>query len=208
MRKVEDVKKIRVVAITGRSGSGKSTVAKLFSAKGYTVLDADEAAKKAVEKGSECLRELAQFFGKDIILQSGELDKKLLAQRAFETKDKAKILTNTTHPHIVKILNSGIETAQNNGEALIFIDGAVIIGGMFEKYCDEFIVVTAPFENAVERIMSRDSISESLVKKRLASQLPEEDMLAKAKYIIENNTSNEQLCSRAKEVLKQVEKSL
>ncbi len=196
--------KIKVVAITGRSGSGKSTVAKIFTAQNFTVLDADAAAKRALQKGSECIAKLAIAFGNDIVLENGEIDKKLLAQRAFQTSEGAKTLTDITHPKIVSILASDIKNAWKKGEKLIFVDGAVIIGGLFEKYCDEFIVVTAPDAEAVKRITARDGITKQLANKRLSAQKTLAEMMEKANYIIKNNADSASLEKAALSVLGEI----
>ncbi len=195
---------IKVIAITGRSGSGKSTVSDYFAKHDQIVLNADEAAKKAVEKGSECLKKLAAIFGNDIILQDGNLNKSLLASRAFKTSQQAKLLTDTTHPYIVNILKQGINSAKKSGKKVVFVDGAVIIGGMFEQYCDEFIVVTSLQEQAINRIILRDNIDRQQAERRLAAQKTQEEMLQKATYVIENNNNMHELLKSAKNVLNKI----
>ncbi|MEG1745314.1 MAG: dephospho-CoA kinase, partial [Ruthenibacterium sp.] len=126
----------RVVAVTGRSGSGKSTVTAHFAALGYPTLDADRIAHDIARTGSPCLAQLVRVFGADILDEKGALRRAVLAQRAFETPQSTQRLTDITHPAIVAQLLAGAAAAKESGAPLVFVDGAVIVGGMFEQYCD------------------------------------------------------------------------
>ncbi|MEG1070016.1 MAG: dephospho-CoA kinase, partial [Ruthenibacterium sp.] len=147
------MKHTQIVAITGRSGSGKSTVSAYFASKGFPVLDADVIARTVTEKGSPCLVKLAKAFGADILDENGCLLRQELAMRAFQDCKSAKKLTNLTHPAITKKLLAGIECACKEGATLVFVDGAVIVGADFEQYCDKIILVTARERDAISRIV-------------------------------------------------------
>ncbi len=191
---------MKIIAITGKSGSGKSTVSDTFRQEGFTVLDADLAAKKAVEN-KNVLQKLQSEFGDDII-ENNVLNRKLLAKRAFENEHRAKVLANITHPEIVRLLLLGVQNAQNSGEHIVFVDGAVIIGGLFEKHCNEFIVVFCNEENMLKRLLVRDGLNKEQAKKRLESQLAQENYLKAANYVLENNGTKEELVQKAKELLR------
>ena len=195
---------MKTVAITGRSGSGKSTVAAYFAAEGYSVLDADSVARQVTQKGSPCLVQLAKAFGADILDADGALLRKELAARAFSSPENTKKLTDITHPAIVAQLLEGVQQAKNAGASLVFVDGAVIVGGAFEPYCDKFIVVISPVQDALSRIVLRDGISKQAARDRLSAQLPEQDLLAKADFILENTTTPQALREKAQAVLRQL----
>ncbi len=197
---------MKVIAITGRSASGKSTVSSVYKNLGFTVLDADLSAKKAVSN-QKCLEKLVEAFGMQII-SNGQLNRKLLAKTAFESADNTKLLTDITHPFIENLLLNDINTAKNNKEKIVFVDGAVIIGFIFEKHCDEFIVVTSPIEKALKRIIKRDGISRESALMRLDKQLPEEEYLKAANYIIKNNYDKKRLEKDALDVLNKVLKKV
>ncbi len=194
---------MRVIAITGRSGSGKSTVSEVYQGEGFTVLDADLAARKAVEN-IDCIRKLIEAFGDDIIDENNVLNRKKLAEKAFANEEQTKKLTDITHPEIVKILLNGIEKARNNNENIVFVDGAVIIGGIFEKYCDEFIVVVSPQSEAIKRIILRDNISEENAINRLNSQLSQEEFIQKANYILYNDKDRQNLIIQSIQLLEKL----
>ena len=135
---------MKTVAITGRSGCGKSTVAQYCRSRGFPVLDGDAVAREVTQPGSPCLPALAKAFGADILDEDGALRRGVLAQRAFATKGDARRLTDITHPEIVRRLLAGVAQARAAGAKLVFVDGAVIVGAPFEPFCDAIIVVRAP----------------------------------------------------------------
>ena len=89
--------KALVIGLTGPIGSGKSAVAKLFCENGYVSVDADKLAKKVVEKGSLTLQKLAKNFGDEIINPDGTLNRKMLAKKAFSSKESTALLNSITH---------------------------------------------------------------------------------------------------------------
>ncbi len=195
---------MKIIAITGKSASGKSTVSRLFEQEGFTVLDADLAARQAVQN-KEVLKKLQNEFGEDII-ENSALNRKLLAQRAFASKNKTKALTDITHPEIVRLLLLGVQEAENRGENIVFVDGAVIIGGLFEKHCDEFIVVISDEESMLKRIEARDNLSREQAQKRLNSQLSQDMYLKAAHYVLDNTGTQKQLEQSAKQLLEKLAK--
>ena len=190
-----------LVAVTGRSGSGKSTVSAFYRAKGYPVLDADAAAREIVEAGSPVLKELCASFGQDILQEDGTLDRKKLAEKAFCSVQQTKRLSDITHPAIAALLLERAAAYAKQGANLCFVDGAVILGSPLEPYCKHWVVVTAPHEQAVQRIMQRDGISAQRAEERLNVQTPEEALLARADYVIQNDGGQEALQQRAQAVL-------
>ncbi|MBQ8603830.1 MAG: dephospho-CoA kinase [Oscillospiraceae bacterium] len=199
------MKKGTIVAITGQSGCGKSTLSRYYSSKGYTVIDCDKVAKE-VRRLTDCQIRLAEEFGFDIIVE-GVIDTKLLSQRAFATPEKLQKLTDITHPFIEKEILDRAQTAFEKGQEYVFVDGAVIIGGIVEKHCDKFIVVVVEFEKQCRRLMMRDDIDYDRAANRILSQTPYSDMLKKADYVINNNTAVENLILQGELVLRQLTKN-
>lgn len=195
---------MQVVAVTGRSGSGKSTVSAYYASLGYPVLDADRVSREVVRPGSACLAALCAAFGPDILAPDGALDRAALAARAFATLENARRLTQITHPAIVEALLAGVSQARETGKPLVFVDGAVIVGEAFEPYCDRIIVVVTTERVALSRVMLRDGISKSAARARLAAQRPEAELREAADYIIENLGDEQRLREMAQRVLDQL----
>ncbi|MBQ3587644.1 MAG: dephospho-CoA kinase [Oscillospiraceae bacterium] len=198
------MKKGTVVAITGQSGCGKSTLSRFYSSKGYTVIDCDEVAKY-VRTLTDCQVQLADFFGYDII-REGVVDTKLLSARAFASPENLQKLTDITHPFIEKVILERAEEAFDKGREIVFVDGAVIIGGIVEKHCDKFIVVVAETETQCRRLMKRDNITYEQARTRVLKQTPYSDMLKKADYVINNNTGIDTLILQGEYVIRQLMK--
>ena len=192
---------MKTVAITGRSGCGKSTVAQYCRSRGFPVLDGDAVAREVTQPGSPCLPALAKAFGADILDEDGALRRGVLAQRAFATKGDARRLTDITPPEIVRRLLAGVAQARAAGAKLVFVDGAVIVGAPFEPFCDAIIVVRAPQQVLEQRIMRRDGISRQAAQARLASQLAQEKLDAAATFLLDNTGSEQALRAQARAVL-------
>ena len=185
------------VGITGRSGCGKSTVTACFAARGVPVADADQISRQVLQPGSPVLAQLAARFGGDILSGEGVLDRRLLADRAFATPEGKADLDAITHPAIVRRIEAARQAAQQAGSPLFLIDGAVLVGSVIDGIWDRLIVVTAPYEVSVERIVARDGIRPEMARRRLDAQLPEAALAARADIVLANDGTQEQLRRQA-----------
>lgn len=188
------------VGITGRSGCGKSTVTACFAAHGVPVADADQISREMLQPGSPVLAELAARFGGDILSGEGVLDRRLLADRAFATPEGKAALDAITHPAIVRRIEAARQAARQAGSPLFVIDGAVLVGSVIDGIWDRLIVVTAPYEVSVERIVARDGIRPEMARRRLDAQLPEAALTARADILLANDGTREQLRRKAEDL--------
>ena len=188
---------MRTVGITGRSGCGKSTVTACFAARGVPVADADQISRQVLQPGSPVLAQLAARFGGDILSGEGVLDRRLLADRAFATPEGKADLDAITHPAIVRRIEAARQAAQAAGSPLFVIDGAVLVGSVIDGIWDRLIVVTAPYEVSVARIVARDGIRPEMARRRLDAQLPEAALAARADIVLANDGTQEQLRRQA-----------
>lgn len=175
-----------VWGLTGKSGSGKTTVAKLLEKKGFYVVDGDILARKAVEKGSPVLKKLADFFGEDIILPDGTLDRRKTAERAFSSPESTNKLNEITHGEIDRMFSLEIEKAEKAGYRNCLFDAAALLESPSKARCDKIIVVTAPVEIRLERILSRDGISQKEALRRINAQKDDEYYAGFADILIRN----------------------
>lgn len=185
------------VGITGRSGCGKSTVTACFAARGVPVADADQISRQVLQPGSPVLAQLAARFGGDILSGEGVLDRRLLADRAFATPEGKADLDAITHPAIVRRIEAARQAAQAAGSPLFVIDGAVLVGSVIDGIWDRLIVVTAPYEVSVARIVARDGIRPEMARRRLDAQLPEAALAVRADFLLANDGTQEQLRRQA-----------
>lgn len=191
----------KMIAITGRSGSGKSRVAAYYRSLGYEVCDADLVAREIVQTDPDCLALLCSRFGSDILNEDGSLNRRLLANKAFATPEGTQALTDITHPAIIRSILRQCEACTKE---IFFVDGAVIVGHELQKFCQKIILVSAGDELAVQRICSRDGISPEMAQRRLDAQTPLAVLRAAADYEIENTATEHQLLQQADTVLRQI----
>ena len=133
--------RVKLIGLTGQSGAGKSTAAELFKQSGMTVIDADALVAKIYESSSACLKSVAASFGQDIINPDGSLNRRLLAKRAFESKENTALLGAIVHPFVIaetlRILKTLSGTAVfdapqraiTRGQSAVFYDGDSVLGG-------------------------------------------------------------------------------
>lgn len=189
------------VGLTGRSGCGKSTVTAVFAAAGVPCVDADGLSREILQPGSPILPALAERFGADILDENGVLRRRLLADRAFADPASTQALNAITHPEILRRFRAAKQAAAAQGAPLLLLDGAVIVGTAFEAECDRLVVVTAPFEASVARIVKRDGIAPEMAARRLDAQLSEQTLTARADAILRNDGTLAALEQAAQELL-------
>ncbi len=175
-----------VYGLTGKTGAGKSTVALALKEKGFYIIDGDIIARHITDKGKPALKELSDFFGKDIINPDGTLHRKLLASRAFSSKENTAKLNEITHPHICAEFLEEIERAKKEGYEKALIDAAAILESDCKRLCDKIIVVTAPADIRLERILLRDGITREQALTRMNAQRDDEYYFSRADIIVRN----------------------
>lgn len=193
---------MKVIGITGSSGSGKSTVAAHYAALGYPVIDGDGISRELAVPGSAYVHALQQAFGEDICDASGALERRVMGERAFATEEGQQRLTKVTTPLIYAEIDRRIAAYRAAGKPLVFLDGALIIGTPFASFCDEIIAVLADPETQLARITLRDGVSREAAANRLARQPHNQAMQQGATHCLWNLTNKEDLICKAEKLLK------
>lgn len=171
--------------ITGRSGCGKSTVARLFEAYGVHHVDADRVVHQLYRPGTPCVAALVAQFGQDILLEDGSVDRRKLGALVFADPAALQLLGATVHRFVGEEIESIAQEQQRLGAKGLLIDAIALIEG--GQNSGPLIVVTAPYEHQLARIMARDSIEEQAARARLDAQKPEEFFTSHADYVIVND---------------------
>ena len=173
-----------VYGLTGKTGAGKSTVAAFLKEKGFYIIDGDLIARHITDKGKPALVLLADSFGEDIINADGTLNRRLLASRAFASPENTALLNSLTHPLITEEFKSEIEKAAAESYERAVIDAAALLESDCRDLCSKIIVVYAPEEMRLERIMSRDGIMEKEAVTRMRAQKSDEYYFSQADIIV------------------------
>jgi dephospho-CoA kinase len=194
------------VAITGGIGSGKSAVAKLFEEWGAQIVDADILARKVVEPGSEGLRRIIENFpNDDLILLDESLNRPKLASIIFADSEKKKLLESLLHPLIRQLWLSEMEGLKKAGAPVI----VYVVPLFFESTAkmveiEKVILITAPEDLRIKRIMARDLFPREIAIARIQAQLPDSKKRDKSDYVIENDSTLEALREKSKGVFNDI----
>ena len=196
------MKHYKLIGLTGQSGAGKSTVAEVFAKLGAYVINADKIVAELYNAGSPCLKAVAAEFGQDTIRADGTLDRRLLAQRAFASRERTDALNRLVHPFVTARLLELLRGA----EGMVVFDAPQLFEADADVICDAVVAVTADKDIRVNRIIKRDSLSEEQAMLRVNAQYGEEYFRARADYIIENNFDEESLRTQAEKVYNKLNK--
>ena len=172
------------IGITGGIGSGKSIVSEIFHLYGVPLYNADQEAKKLNDTSPFIRAQLTLQFGEDLYV-GGRLDRKKLSSIIFHDDQKLSIVNSIIHPQLALHFTEWCRKREHY--PVVILDAALLIEAGFNQFVNEVIIVQAPKELRISRVMQRDGVSRSEVEARMNSQLPEEVKLRYANHVITND---------------------
>ena len=175
------------VGITGGIGSGKSTVCRIFESLGIPVYDADYWAKWLLNHDKELKKAVTHIFGLEAYTQEGDYNTKFVAQSAFSNPEKLAALNAVAHPAVEKHSRAWHSDKTVAGYPYTIKEAALLVESGGHRYVDFLVVVTAPEQLRVQRVVERDNSTEAQVLARMQAQLPEIQKVALADGIIVND---------------------
>jgi dephospho-CoA kinase len=194
-----------VIAVTGGMGTGQSSVCKILQQLGAKTINADIVAKREIENNAAVQKELKKTFGAKVFYRNGKLNRKLLARLAFADEAKTVRLNKIVHPQMVARIIDMIENARDSGRySMIVVDAALIYELSLENMFDAVVVVASKMKYRIERIKQRDKLGDKEISDRMSKQIPIEDKMAWADYLIENNGTLEQLEGKVRKLFHQL----
>jgi dephospho-CoA kinase len=188
-----------ILGVTGGIGSGKTTVCKLFESKGIPVYNSDERAKYILAHHPDVKQQLLKLFGEKIFTDHLP-DRKKIAAIVFSDKEKLKLLNAIIHP---KVREDFEQWKKQQTSKIIIKEAAILIESGTYKQVDKILVVTAPLEQRIQRVMQRDGVSRLEILNRLSNQLDDKSRLKYAHYSIDNS-EGKNLELQVDEVLKKL----
>ena len=194
---------MKVIGLTGGTGSGKSVVSKSLAAAGAVIVDADKIAHEIILKGEPAYQEIIEYYGTGILDEEGNIIRKKLGEIVFNDKQKLAFLNQCTHKYITAEVKRQIAEAKAEGTATaIIVDAPLLLEAKLETVCDLVWVVYAEPEVRAQRVMARDGITYELAKARIANQKSWEEYKAAADAVIDNSKDLSYLEGQLNEILK------
>ncbi|EDO1252915.1 dephospho-CoA kinase [Listeria monocytogenes] len=181
----------KTIGLTGSVATGKSTVSNMIQQAGIPLVDADIAARKVVEPGTEGLKEIVAYFGEEILLADGTLDRAKLGEIIFKDKEKREKLNEITHPRVKDYMLEARERFFRAGEELVFFDIPLLFESHLESLVDQIVVVWTTPETELKRLMERNNLTKEDALRRIESQMGIDEKARKADFFIDNNESLE-----------------
>jgi len=172
-----------IVGLTGGIGSGKSTVARFFRELGVPVYDSDKEAKILMVESEMVRRELINLFGEEAFIDK-KLNKTHISSIVFKEKEKLAKLNAIVHP---AVRNHFAQWVEQQVSAYVIQETALIFENEAQENYDAVILVTAPENIRIQRVIKRDGVSKGEIKARIANQMSDEDKISLADFVIENN---------------------
>ncbi|MDB5133688.1 MAG: dephospho-CoA kinase [Mucilaginibacter sp.] len=173
------------IGITGNIGGGKTIVSKIFEVLGIPVFYADDAAKKVMTTDPLLVNALKTSFGTETYFSDGTLNRKYIAAIVFNNETELNKLNLLVHPAVFRAFDSWVE--QIKDVPYVIKEAALLFESSSYKMCDYSVMVTAPVELRIQRVMQRDGLTYAEVESRNARQFSEEKKAKLANYVIRND---------------------
>lgn len=176
------------VGLTGGIATGKSTVSKYLQSRGFPVIDADLLAQQAVVPGSEGLKLVISQFGTEFLNERTELDRKKLGEKVFADPNALLKLEAILHPLVQSRVRELRQQYEKAGAKVIFYDVPLLFEKKLQDQFDKIVVVASTEDLQRLRMKQRNQWSEEESLRRLKNQLPMQEKIKAADYVIENNS--------------------
>ena len=195
----------RIIGLTGGIASGKSTVTSYLREKGYPVIDADRVVHDLQAPGGALYRVLVEHFGREILDESGELDRAVLGQRIF-SNSRERDWSNRVQGQLIREALADARDRQAAQSDLFFMDIPLLIEQGYEEWFEAVWLVAVSKETQLKRLMERNHLSEVEAQERIVSQMPLEAKRSHADLVLDNNGDLAALYAQLNAALEQLER--
>lgn len=196
-----------LIGLTGGIATGKSLVSKTLKELGAYIIDADKISREVVEPYTPAWTEIVEFFGRDVLNNDGKINRKKLGEIVFNDPVKKKRLEEIVHPVVIEEENRRIEEYKKiNPDAIVVIDAALLIEAGGHLRVDKLIVVYSDRETQLKRLCERDGLSRGDAEKRIDSQMPLNEKIKIADFVIDNSNGIENTLIQVKTIFNKLKK--
>jgi len=189
---------MKIIGLTGGIGSGKSTAARFLVELGAEVIDLDKVGNEALKKGKKAYKKAVREFGETILDKDGEIDRTKLGRIVFNDHEALKRLNNIVHPEIDKTVADKIQKSRRRGVKVVVLEAAAMLEAKKTWQVDELWVTVAPEKTTFDRLKQKSGYNEADARARINSQMPNEERIKKAKVVIINDSTLDELKARVK----------
>lgn len=183
------MKNLKIIGLTGGSGSGKGYICRLFEEVGIPSLDTDKVVHDLYTNDPMLLSELVKEFGYEI-LEYGQVNRKVLGKIVFSDPDKLDTLNYIVHKYVLAECRKWLREKEREGYGAAIIDAPQLFESGFHNECDYVISVLASNEERIDRIINRDNISYNEALKRIQNQMSNEQYAERSDFVIYNNAAD------------------
>ena len=195
----------RIIGLTGGIASGKSTVTSYLKEKGYSVIDADRVVHDLQAPGGELYRALVEHFGRDILLDTGDLNRPALAQRIFSSQ-KEIAWSNQVQGDMIRKALARERDRLAKTEDLFFMDIPLLIEQGYLDWFDQVWLVYVKEDTQLQRLIERNVLTEVQARDRLVAQMPLDEKKAVVDLVLDNNSTRDRLYQQIDRALEQIER--
>jgi len=176
-----------VIGLTGGIGTGKSEVARILQGLGAVLISADRVGHEAYRPHSEIWQEVVEAFGGEILQPDGEIDRRKLGSIVFSDPQQLVKLNQIMHPRMARMVAQQIEGLRQEGVPVVVVEAALLFEAGWDSLVDEVWATDSAVEVVVDRLQTRNGLSEEEIRKRINSQMPAKERLAKSDVVIDNS---------------------
>ncbi len=183
-----------LIGLTGGIGSGKSEVARLLTARGAEVIDADLIVRELQQPGAEVYEKMVELFGPEVVGADRALDRAAIAKKVFTDESLLKILNQLIHPIVRRVMNERVESFRSTDKVVV-LDIPLLVENPREGL-DGVLVVDLDSELAVKRLVEQRNMNVDDARARIAKQATREQRLALANHVIDNSGDRDELSQK------------
>ncbi|MBU5490265.1 MAG: dephospho-CoA kinase [Eubacteriales bacterium] len=190
---------MKILGLTGGSGTGKSAACTAFARLGCGVIDADATYRTLCDTCEPMLKEIQNVFG-DVFSTDGKLDRKKLGAIVFADAQKLQQLNAITHPYIRQAARDAFAAYSKRGCLLCIYDAPVLFEGQMETLCDKTCAVLAARNTRIARIVARDAITEEYAALRIDAQKDDAFYRERCDYVVQNDADLDTLYTQVRKI--------
>jgi dephospho-CoA kinase len=196
---------VKLVGLTGGIASGKSTVAAILRRLGASIVNADELSREVVQPGQDAWNEITKSFGSDILQEDMTLDRKKLRKIVFDNPEARKKLEAIIHPRVRALAEKRIGELAASGSSVIVYEVPLLFEAQIHLWLRPVILVACDIETQKKRLLERDHLTELEAQQHLDAQMSLAEKRKLADYVIENDTTLEELEQQVRAVLQKIQ---